>query len=102
MASEVADEDRIGWPLVLLSDSAAHREQQCPKAIPHEFVFDFRIHHSSLCAHGNARFRLQTPSQRPGGPKAISHQLFVHGARGHSPECGRAFAAWAPATTGAG
>ena len=23
----------------------------------------------SLCAHGNARFRLQTPGQRPGGPK---------------------------------
>jgi hypothetical protein len=29
---------------------------------------------SSLCAHGNARFRLQTPGQRPGGPKAISYQ----------------------------
>jgi hypothetical protein len=28
----------------------------------------------SLCAHGNARFRLQTPGQRPGGPKAISYQ----------------------------
>jgi hypothetical protein len=29
----------------------------------------------SLCAHGNARFWLQTPiSQRPGGPKAISYQ----------------------------
>ena len=24
-----------------------------------------------LCAHGNARFRLHTPGQRPGGPKAI-------------------------------
>lgn len=29
----------------------------------------------SLCAHENARFRLQTPSQRPGGPKAISYQF---------------------------
>ena len=28
----------------------------------------------SLCAHGNARFRLQTPGQRSGGPKAISYQ----------------------------
>ena len=28
----------------------------------------------SLCAHGNARFRLQTPGQHPGGPKAISYQ----------------------------
>jgi HPt (histidine-containing phosphotransfer) domain-containing protein len=28
----------------------------------------------SLCAHGNARFRLQTPGQRPGGPKAISYE----------------------------
>jgi hypothetical protein len=25
----------------------------------------------SLCAHGNARFRLPTPGQRSGGPKAI-------------------------------
>jgi carboxylesterase len=31
----------------------------------------------SLCAHGNARFRLQTPGQRPGGPKAISYQYEV-------------------------
>jgi UDP-glucuronate 4-epimerase len=29
----------------------------------------------SLCANGNARFRLQTPGQRPGGPKAISYQF---------------------------
>jgi hypothetical protein len=29
----------------------------------------------SLCANGNARFRLHTPGQRPGGPKAISYQL---------------------------
>jgi hypothetical protein len=28
----------------------------------------------SLCAHGNARFRLHTPGQRPGGAKAISYQ----------------------------
>jgi hypothetical protein len=28
----------------------------------------------SLCAHGNARFRLKTPGQCPGGPKAISYQ----------------------------
>jgi carboxylesterase len=31
----------------------------------------------SLCAHGNARFRVQTPGQRPGGPKAISYQYEV-------------------------
>jgi hypothetical protein len=31
----------------------------------------------SVCAHGNARFRLQTPDQRPGGPKAISYQFRV-------------------------
>ena len=34
-------------------------------------VFDFPAHFLSLCAHGNARFRLQTPGQRPGGPKAV-------------------------------
>ena len=28
----------------------------------------------SLCADGNARFELQTSSQRPGGPKATSYQ----------------------------
>jgi hypothetical protein len=28
----------------------------------------------ALCAHGDARFQLQTPGQRPGGPKAISYQ----------------------------
>ncbi len=33
----------------------------------------------SLCAHGNARFRLQTASQRPDGPKAISFQLTLTG-----------------------
>ena len=44
-------------------------------------VLDFRAHFGthtaynlSLCAHGNARFRLQTPGQCPGGPKAISYQ----------------------------
>jgi UDP-GlcNAc:undecaprenyl-phosphate GlcNAc-1-phosphate transferase len=31
----------------------------------------------SLCAHGNARFRLPTPGQRPGGPKGISYQFLV-------------------------
>ena len=30
-----------------------------------------------LCARGNARFRLQTPGQRPGGPKAISYHQFA-------------------------
>jgi hypothetical protein len=29
---------------------------------------------SPLCAHGNARFRLATPGQRLGRPKAISYQ----------------------------
>ena len=29
----------------------------------------------ALCAHGNARFRLQTPGQRRGGRKAISYQF---------------------------
>jgi hypothetical protein len=33
----------------------------------------------SLCADGNARFRLQTPGQRPGGPKAISYQFAPEG-----------------------
>jgi hypothetical protein len=32
----------------------------------------------SLCAHGNAPFRLQTPGQRPGGSKAISYQSTVN------------------------
>jgi len=27
--------------------------------------------------HGNHRFQLQTPSQRPGGPKAISYQQIL-------------------------
>jgi hypothetical protein len=31
----------------------------------------------SLFAHGNARFRLRTPGQRPGGPKAIFYQLAI-------------------------
>jgi lysophospholipase L1-like esterase len=38
-------------------------------------VFDFRAHFSSFCANGNARFRLQTLGQRPGGPKTISYQF---------------------------
>jgi hypothetical protein len=43
-------------------------------------VFDFRAFLLlSLCAYGNARFRLQTPGQRPGGPKAISYQLATDG-----------------------
>ena len=29
--------------------------------------------------HGKNRFQLQTPGQRPGGPKAISYQLETHG-----------------------
>jgi hypothetical protein len=33
----------------------------------------------SLCAHGNARFRLKTPGQRPGGPKAIPITSFSGG-----------------------
>jgi hypothetical protein len=32
----------------------------------------------SLCAHGNARFQLQTPGQRPGGAKAISFQAISY------------------------
>jgi hypothetical protein len=31
-----------------------------------------------LCAYTNGRFRLQTPGQRPGGPKAISYQSTVN------------------------
>jgi hypothetical protein len=31
----------------------------------------------SLCALGNAPFPLQTPGQRPGGPKAISYQFLL-------------------------
>jgi hypothetical protein len=42
---------------------------------PKKPVFDFLVHFLSLCVHGNARFRLQTPGQRPGGPKAISYQF---------------------------
>src|SRR5262245_47877919 len=41
---------------------------------PAAAVFDFRAHLYHSVPHGNALFRLQTPRQRPGGPKAISYQ----------------------------
>ena len=40
---------------------------------PAAAVFDLRPTFVTL-RHGNARFRLQTPGQRPGGRKAISYQ----------------------------
>ena len=44
-------------------------------------VFDFRAHfcHSAPI---ETRFRLQTPGQRPGGPKAISYQFTFEAPRG--------------------
>jgi lysophospholipase L1-like esterase len=41
-------------------------------------VFDFRIHFLSFSAHGNPRFRLQTPGQRSGGSKAIPYRFHNH------------------------
>ena len=42
----------------------------------------------SLCAHGNAGFRLQTPGQCPGGPEAISYRFTtVRTARAAYAEC---------------
>ncbi len=34
--------------------------------------------------HGNARFRFQTPGQRPGGRKAISYELSFETPASHS------------------
>jgi hypothetical protein len=44
------------------------------------YFFSTKVHQSgipefgNMCAHGKGGFRLQTPGQRPGGPKAISYQ----------------------------
>ena len=55
-------------------ESASRTPCSATPSPPAAAVFDFRAPLLSLCAHGNARFRLQTPGQRPGGPKAISYQ----------------------------
>ena len=44
---------------------------------PEKPVFDFRARFCHSAPHGNARFRLQTPGQGPGGPTAISYQYEV-------------------------
>ena len=49
----------------------------CGARNPKKPVFDFRAHFCHFAPHGNARFRLETPGQRPGGPKTISYEYEV-------------------------
>ena len=54
-----------------------HLSQFAPRP-SNRAVFDFRTHFCHSAPHGSVRFRLQTPGQCLGGPKAIFIQFTVN------------------------